>query len=187
MGCVASTASATSPSPRGPSSAGTVFTLRSPASSFRGSPSLRSPQTPSQRNALASPGAARDRSVAVLLSAKRRGRVLIGDAGTRPADRLDAGASAIVQKSAAERSFLCSALAANGVFAVLEDEERGALADVMAPRSVAAGDVLIRVGDDGDTMFVVEAGRLEVVSADGRVLEWGEKVRQYARMMRCAL
>ena len=61
-------------------------------------------------------------------------------------------------------------LRANPIFAALPEPTIEHLAVKMIPRSVAAGDTVIRQGDPGDRFYIVEDGRCEV---------WvdGEKVR----------
>ena len=46
-------------------------------------------------------------------------------------------------------------LAQISMFAQLDDDERGVLAQVMLERTVAVGDTLFRAGEPGDAMFIV--------------------------------
>jgi CRP-like cAMP-binding protein len=48
------------------------------------------------------------------------------------------------------------------LFAGLEPEAVAALADVFVPRHAEAGEVLVREGEEGDTMFVLRSGRVRV-------------------------
>ncbi|HEU5249006.1 MAG TPA: mechanosensitive ion channel family protein [Thermoanaerobaculia bacterium] len=54
------------------------------------------------------------------------------------------------------------------LFALLSDEARGRLADGAIEKRFAAGEMVVREGDRGDSMFIIEAGRL-AVSAHGSV------------------
>jgi CRP/FNR family transcriptional regulator len=63
-------------------------------------------------------------------------------------------------------------LARLDTFAGLSREELERLADVAVPRSYAAGQVVFREGDDGDTCFVVRDGSLKATRthSDGRTI-----------------
>lgn len=52
------------------------------------------------------------------------------------------------------------------LFAQLDDDERGVLAQVMHERALAAGEVLFRIGDPGDSMFIVQSGAVELFVKD---------------------
>lgn len=56
------------------------------------------------------------------------------------------------------------------VLAGLDDTEIGELASVAVPRSFAAGEVVFRQGDPGDTCYLVQAGLVRAIHAhsDGR-------------------
>jgi small-conductance mechanosensitive channel/CRP-like cAMP-binding protein len=60
---------------------------------------------------------------------------------------------------------LASALGAVPIFASLSDDERRELADVSADRLYGAGEVIVREGEAGASMFVVEEGRVRVTLA----------------------
>lgn len=57
-------------------------------------------------------------------------------------------------------------LAQVGLFAQLDDDERGVLAQSMQAREVRAGEVLFRAGDPGDSMFIVKSGQVELFVKD---------------------
>jgi len=52
------------------------------------------------------------------------------------------------------------------LFAQLDDDERGVLAQVMAERPLASGETLFRLGDPGDSMFIVQSGAVELFVKD---------------------
>src|SRR6188472_4385555 len=52
------------------------------------------------------------------------------------------------------------------LFQQLDDDERGVLAQQMSERSLATGEVLFRVGDPGDSMFIVQSGAVELFVKD---------------------
>jgi uncharacterized membrane protein len=52
------------------------------------------------------------------------------------------------------------------LFAQLDDDERGVLANVMQERTLATGEVLFRAGEPGDSMFIVQAGAVELFVKD---------------------
>jgi small-conductance mechanosensitive channel/CRP-like cAMP-binding protein len=66
------------------------------------------------------------------------------------------------------RAAIESAIANVDLFALLSDEAKGRLADGARERRFASGEMVVREGDRGSSMFVVEAGRLGV-SAHGSV------------------
>jgi small-conductance mechanosensitive channel/CRP-like cAMP-binding protein len=61
-----------------------------------------------------------------------------------------------------------SAISNVDLFALLSDEARGRVADGARERRFAAGETIVREGDRGSSMFVVESGRLGV-SVHGKV------------------
>lgn len=61
-----------------------------------------------------------------------------------------------------------AAIASVDLFSLLSDEARGRLADGASERRFAAGETIVREGDRGSSMFIVESGRLGV-SAHGTV------------------
>jgi small-conductance mechanosensitive channel/CRP-like cAMP-binding protein len=61
-----------------------------------------------------------------------------------------------------------AAIASVDLFALLSDEARGRLADGARERRFAEGETIVREGDRGSSMFIVESGRLGV-SAHGTV------------------
>lgn len=52
------------------------------------------------------------------------------------------------------------------LFAQLDDDERGVLGQAMSERALAPGALLFRVGDPGDSMFIVTAGAVELFVKD---------------------
>jgi len=66
------------------------------------------------------------------------------------------------------RSEIESAIASVDLFTLLSDEARTRVADGARERRFAAGEMVVREGDHGSSMFVVESGRLGV-SAHGTV------------------
>jgi len=66
------------------------------------------------------------------------------------------------------RASIEAAISNVDLFALLSDEARGRVADGAKERRFAAGETVVREGDRGSSMFVVEAGRLGV-SAHGSV------------------
>src|SRR6185295_11958969 len=52
------------------------------------------------------------------------------------------------------------------LFAKLDDDERGVLAQQMHERPLAAGEALFRIGDPGDSMFIVQSGAVELFVKD---------------------
>ena len=52
------------------------------------------------------------------------------------------------------------------LFQQLDDDERSVLAQQMAERTLASGEVLFRAGDPGDSMFIVQSGAVELFVKD---------------------
>jgi len=52
------------------------------------------------------------------------------------------------------------------LFAQLDDDERGVLAQAMSERKLKAGEQLFRLGDPGDSMFIVQSGKVELFVKD---------------------
>ncbi len=52
------------------------------------------------------------------------------------------------------------------LFAQLDDDERGVLANAMHERTANAGTVLFRTGEPGDSMFIVQEGAIELFVKD---------------------
>ena len=78
--------------------------------------------------------------------------------------------SAGALKPADRRGAIETAISSVDLFALLSDEARSRVADGARERRFAAGETIVREGDRGSSMFVVEAGRLGV-SAHGTVGE----------------
>lgn len=66
------------------------------------------------------------------------------------------------------REAIESAISNVDLFALLSDEARGRVADGARERRFAAGETIVREGDQGSSMFVIESGRLGV-SVHGKV------------------
>src|SRR5437016_482319 len=55
------------------------------------------------------------------------------------------------------------------LFASLHDEATRELRDLLRTRDVEAGTLLFRAGDEGDAMYLIESGRVQVsMTGDGR-------------------
>jgi CRP/FNR family cyclic AMP-dependent transcriptional regulator len=52
------------------------------------------------------------------------------------------------------------------LFAQLDDDERGVLAQAMHERAAKAGEILFHAGDPGDSMFIVQTGSVELFVKD---------------------
>jgi uncharacterized membrane protein len=52
------------------------------------------------------------------------------------------------------------------LFGKLDDDERNVLAQAMAERTVKQGESLFRIGDPGDSMFIVSTGKVELFVKD---------------------
>lgn len=70
--------------------------------------------------------------------------------------------SSIVEKSPIEVKSITSAIKSNFLFQHLNSVQRDLVINLMQPVTVAAGDWIIKQGDDGDKFYVVESGRYEV-------------------------
>jgi uncharacterized membrane protein len=57
-------------------------------------------------------------------------------------------------------------LANISLFQQLDDDERGVLASAMLERPAKAGEVLFKTGDPGDSMFIVQSGKVELYVKD---------------------
>ena len=57
-------------------------------------------------------------------------------------------------------------LAQIGMFAQLDENERAVLAQSMVEREVKPGEVLFKSGDPGDSMFIVQSGKVELFVKD---------------------
>jgi CRP-like cAMP-binding protein len=114
--------------------------------------------------------------VAGLLRAKRHQAVVPageGDSGGGGGgDAAEVAAAALRRALAAPKdpallSFLVAALRGNMFFSALGEQALRDVAAAMEPREVAAGAELLRQGDAGDDMFVVQSGRLEALVGEG--------------------
>jgi small-conductance mechanosensitive channel/CRP-like cAMP-binding protein len=76
--------------------------------------------------------------------------------------------SAGTLKEPERRSAVEAAISNVDLFALLSDAARGRVADGARERRFAAGETIVREGDRGSSMFIVEAGRLGV-SVHGKV------------------
>ncbi len=73
----------------------------------------------------------------------------------------------------ARARLLANVMRTSAVFQRLGDRERGDLLPRFVPRMLAVGDKVIEKGKINETLFVVVAGKLHVVGADGRVAGLG--------------
>ncbi len=71
-------------------------------------------------------------------------------------------------KAPSRRNAVETAISSVDLFALLSDEARGRVADGARERRFAPGETIVREGDRGSSMFVVESGRLGV-SVHGKV------------------
>jgi len=71
-------------------------------------------------------------------------------------------------------AFLVEALKGNMFFGALGDNELASIAEAMEPMNISSGSTLWRAGEEGDTFFVVESGRLELLLPGGQREEFGE-------------
>ena len=155
-------------------SSATAGSSASQASSRSGRSSPPPPPPPSARPRRPSGGVARDGGVAGLLRAKRHGAVVPGGegGGGEGAGAAELAAAALARAAAAPKepallSFLITALRGNMFFSALGEQALRDVAAAMEPLELAAGAALLRQGDAGDDMFVVQSGRLEVMTAAG--------------------
>lgn len=74
--------------------------------------------------------------------------------------------------SAADKDEIVGGLRQNFLFASLTDEELGHLADHVPRQKFAAGDMIVREAEKGDTLFVVLAGGVNVTKANGHFLAY---------------
>src|SRR3979490_1049001 len=65
------------------------------------------------------------------------------------------------------------------LFASLDDSAAGELRSLLRTRDVVTGTALIRAGDDGDAMYLIESGRVRiaVTDADKKEIVLGELAR----------
>jgi EmrB/QacA subfamily drug resistance transporter len=73
-------------------------------------------------------------------------------------------------QSGSSRESLADFLARVPLFAALDAELLAEVADTATELRVSAGEWVFREGDAGDAMYVVRAGRIEVVDGEGRVI-----------------
>ncbi len=83
-------------------------------------------------------------------------RTLLG--GSQPASAED-------ENELADRT---QAMARVGVFSCLDETDRAGLAAAMRPALFTEGEEIIREGDPGDSLFIIQRGHVEVLSGDGR-------------------
>src|SRR5262249_56196495 len=55
-----------------------------------------------------------------------------------------------------------------GVLSGLDETDRATLAAAMRPALFTEGEEIIREGDPGDSLFIIQRGHVEVLSGDGR-------------------
>ncbi len=66
----------------------------------------------------------------------------------------------IIQKPEESRKAISIRLQQAFMFSALDEKERGIVIDAMGERRCVAGDVVIKEGDEGDNLYVVETGTL---------------------------
>ena len=87
----------------------------------------------------------------------------------------------VVPKGDDVRRLLCEAIQSNVLFESNTEDELQEIIDVFEPCSYAAGDVVIRQDDLGDTFYVVEAGELSIAVRTAQEEDVGSvKVGTYA-------
>ena len=124
---------------------------------------------------ISSRDAAGDNSVSISLAAKRKGMTITGNSNeVATAAAHGALLKRVVSKAPSELAFIISALASNSLFAALSDAERADIADAMDSVQIAAGVTFIREGDEGDALYAIETGRLDILKGGAVVAEWGE-------------
>lgn len=67
----------------------------------------------------------------------------------------------VIEKSQEQKSRIVDRLSKSFMFAMLEDNERNIVIDAMEERKFQAGDYVIKQGDDGAELFVVDTGELQ--------------------------
>ena len=77
-------------------------------------------------------------------------------------------------------------LANISLFVQLDDDERSVLASAMQERAVEAGETLFRAGDPGDSMFIVQSGRVELFVKDKAAQTAGDLGIQLGRVVSVA-
>jgi cGMP-dependent protein kinase 1 len=115
-------------------------------------PKTPSPMSPSaSRTPVATPGSVGSRRG----GNSHREFVIYGDS-------IDASPSKVVPKSDSEKDALTKALKAQFLFSDLPDEQISAVVSAISKVPVAAKEVIIRQGDDGDQFYVVESGKFTI-------------------------
>ena len=59
-----------------------------------------------------------------------------------------------------------ASLNGSGLFALLNEEDRAALAARLQPTSIPAGELIFRCGDPGDSMYIISQGEVEIFVHD---------------------
>jgi cAMP-dependent protein kinase regulator len=181
MGCSSSKSVAATQLVDGPP--GTTDSSTLPALSVRSAPS------PTARSARAGspPGgapqatpilllpraAAGDMTVALALRTKQRHGAIVAENSSQLMEA-SGQHKRQVPKDPAVHAFLVQALQGNMFFGALGDSELAEVASAMECEHLAAGAVLMRQGEAGDSMYAIETGRLEIVMNGAKVGEFGE-------------
>lgn len=66
----------------------------------------------------------------------------------------------VIQKPEESRQKIAARLASAFMFSALDEKERGIVIDAMGERRTKEGEVVIKEGDEGDNLYVVEHGTL---------------------------
>jgi small-conductance mechanosensitive channel len=85
-----------------------------------------------------------------------------------PIRTLLGGSQATSAEDESELADRTQAVARVGVFSCLDESDRAALAAAMRPALFTEGEEIIREGDPGDSLFIIQRGHVEVLSGDGR-------------------
>jgi CRP-like cAMP-binding protein len=71
-------------------------------------------------------------------------------------------------KTASEKTLINTMLESNFLFSSLRPEQRDLIVKVMSLQLVTAGDEIIREGDTGDALYIIDSGEYSVLKADER-------------------
>ncbi|XP_067272829.1 cGMP-dependent protein kinase 1 [Pseudorasbora parva] len=92
-----------------------------------------------------------------------------------------------VKKTASEAAQIAKAIGKNDFLRRLDEEQISMMVELMKVQDCRPGDVIIREGTDGDSMYIVAAGELKVTQAgrDLRTLRSGDMFGELAILYNC--
>jgi len=99
-------------------------------------------------------------------SKKPTGRTSVSAEAYGEWNKLRAFTPPVVPKSEDQKRRILEVLQQSFLFAALERENQGIIADAMVEKAAALGETLLKEGESGDVMFIIEQGAVDCLKGD---------------------